>query len=211
MQLEILFEDNHLLVVNKPKGLLTQPSGTDAQNLEDFAKEYLKKTKNKPGQVFLHAIHRLDTPASGIVAFAKTSKALSRMNTFLREGKFSKWYEAEVEGSVVASEGRLENQLVHEDHKARVVLTGGKQAALSYRVLSRGKATTLLEIELHTGRYHQIRAQLSHAGYPIVGDTKYGARLPSKTGGIALHHSRLIAPHPISQELMRWESSSTAL
>lgn len=194
----VLYEDNHLLAVNKPPGLLTQPNETEAPSLEEHAKAYLKEKYNKQGNVFLHAIHRLDKPVSGIVLFARTSKALSRLNEQMRERKMEKVYTAEVEGHLDQKEGELRHLLLHSSHHARVH-PSGKEAHLSYRILERRPQTTLVEVTLHTGRYHQIRAQFAHIGHPIVGDTKYGVAPASR---IALHHSRLTFAHPISQELL---------
>jgi 23S rRNA pseudouridine1911/1915/1917 synthase len=193
---DILYEDNHVIVVDKPAGLLTQPSGTDGDNLEDRVKKFIKKRGNKPGKVFLEAVHRLDKPAFGLVVFAKTSKALSRLNAAQREKKFRKFYRAKVEGALPKPEGTLENILFHDRHIARVVGQDhpkGKQAVLHYREID--GESNLVEIELVTGRYHQIRAQLAHIGCPIVGDKKYGSltHLPS---GIYLEHYRVEFPHP---------------
>lgn len=212
MNLTILFEDNHLLALHKPHGLLTQPSGTDSPNLESFAKEYIKRTYEKKGNVFLHAIHRLDKPVAGVVLFAKTSKALSRLNRSLKEKQVKKEYLAVVEGSVTTHNALLENHLLHADHKALITtsdINGAKFCRLYYRVLSTDENTntTQLAITLETGRYHQIRAQLAHIGHPIIGDTKYGAN-NRKELGIALIHKRLTFEHPISKEKLSIESKS---
>lgn len=211
MKLTIIYEDNHLLVLNKPAGLLTQPSGTDQDSLEEQAKIYIKETYKKPGNVFLAAVHRLDKPASGIVVFAKTSKALSRLNESLREKKSEKMYQALVEGKVSNDEETLENTMIHDDFHAQIVYSShimGKKATLAYRVLERFSSTTRLEINLITGRYHQIRLQLSHIGHPIVGDHKYGAKTHFKPEAIALHHYRLRLPHPVTKEWLTFESQA---
>lgn len=205
MELDVLFEDNHLLVVNKPAGILTQPSGTDQDSIEAIAKDYLKKKYNKPGNVYLHAVHRLDKPASGIVLFAKTSKALSRLNEKIRSKDCEKIYTALIEGNLIPSEGVLEHYLLHDEHHTKVVSAntpGAKKAFLKYKTLS----NSLLEIELETGRYHQIRAQLAAQGCPIVGDTKYGSTQKLPHQAIALHHTRLMIPHPISGESVTFTS-----
>ena len=204
-----LFEDNHLLVLNKPAGLLTQPSGTEQESLEGQAKAWIKQRDHKPGNVFLEAVHRLDKPVSGVVVFCKTSKALSRLNISMKAKKTRKFYWAWVEGTLQTDNGVLENYLQHDDFHARVVDEAhpdAKLARLRYHVLKRTKERTLVEIELETGRYHQIRVQFAHIGHPIWGDSKYGARHAYAPGCIALHHRRLEIPHPISQTLMVFEA-----
>lgn len=208
-----LFEDNHLLVLNKPAGLLTQPSGTGQESLEQQAKAWLKEVYHKPGNVFLEAVHRLDKPVSGIVIFGKTSKALTRLNASIRAKQTRKIYWAWVEGSVKLDEGILEHFLVHDDFHAKVVDAHhpeGKKARLTYRVLQRKQDRTLLEIELETGRYHQIRLQLSALGHPVWGDHKYGSKQTYAFEAIALHHRSLQFPHPISQALLTFEAPPPA-
>jgi len=202
---EVLYEDNHLLVVNKPAGLLTQPSGTDQDSLESLCKAYLKAKYQKPGQVFLHAIHRLDKPVSGIVVFARTSKALSRLQESMKGKHFKKVYEALVENIPKPLEGSLEHYLIHDEHRAIVAEASNseaKHARLHYRVKEKRGSQALVEVELETGRYHQIRVQLAAIGCPVVGDTKYGSKhsLPDKT--IALHHSLMEIPHPTTGETL---------
>ncbi len=199
----ILFVDNHLLAVNKPAGLLSQDSGTGQRNLEDWAKEWVRADKNKPGDVFLNAVHRIDKVVSGVVLFARTSKALSRLNEDIRKRNCTKIYHAKVEGAPGKPTDKLIHFLTHENHSARIGKEGGKgaqQAVLNYRVLKQINGLTLLEIDLETGRYHQIRAQLSAIGCPIAGDTKYGAKQKTANGEIALHHRRLEIIHPILKE-----------
>lgn len=202
---QILYEDNHLLVVNKPAGILTQPSGTNQENLEDICKAWIKDTYHKAGLVFLEAVHRLDKPVSGIVVFARTSKALSRLNASIRAHQFNKVYCAVVEGSPTQPEGVLEHFLIHDDYQSRVVTEKTPQAKLCrlhYRLLQKNEKYALLEIILETGRYHQIRAQLAASGHPIVGDTKYKSRYSFLPHTIALHHSRLQFPHPVQDKLL---------
>lgn len=187
----ILFEDNHLLAVYKPAGWLTQPTPQEADSLETWAKAWIKTTHQKPGNVFLHAVHRLDRPVEGIVLFAKTSKALSRLNASLREKGWEKIYFAEVEGKLPHVKGVLEHTLLHGEHEA-VEDPKGKLCRLYYQQVGKG-----YEITLETGRYHQIRAQLSLSGAPIQGDVKYGAK-PLPGGKIALSHIRLTFPHPVT-------------
>jgi 23S rRNA pseudouridine1911/1915/1917 synthase len=204
-----IFEDNHLLVLNKPAGLLTQPSGTEQESLEQQAKAWIKAVYHKPGNVFLEAVHRLDKPVSGVVVFGKTSKALSRLNASMRAKQTRKIYWTWVEGSISADQGDLEHFLVHDDFHAKVVGADhpeGKVARLSYKVLQRKKERTLLEIELATGRYHQIRLQLASLGHPIWGDHKYGSKHSYEREAIALHHRSLQMPHPISQAWLTFEA-----
>jgi 23S rRNA pseudouridine1911/1915/1917 synthase len=210
--LDIIFVDNHLLVVNKDGGLLTQPSGTERDNLQDHAKAWIKERFNKPGHVFLEAIHRLDAPVSGIVLFARTSKALSRLNASMRNKETEKVYHAFVERSLPAEEGTLEHYLIHDEFHAKVVSENhpeAKFARLRYRSLERKGNFTLVEIQLETGRYHQIRVQLAHVGCPIVGDKLYGSGAFFPQGGIALHHTHLTIPHPISHEKVIFSCFST--
>lgn len=191
-----LYEDNHLLIVNKVAGLLTQPSGQEgAASLEGQCKQWIKERDGKKGNVYLHALHRLDRPASGIVLFAKSSKALSRLNNTLRQGSFGKHYLAIIEGEPPSSSGTIEHLLAHGSHRA-IVTSEGKRACLHYQVKESAAGLTLVEITLETGRYHQIRAQLSAIGCPIVGDGKYGATKTSEV--IALQHHRLTFPHPVT-------------
>lgn len=209
MTIAILYEDNHLLVLNKPSGLLTQPSGTDQDSLEQRAKAWIKQTYHKPGNVFLEAVHRLDKSVSGVVVFGKTSKAVSRLNEAMRDKNSQKIYLALVEGHPPASEGILENYLIHDDYQAKIVPKNnpqGKTAILKYKILKAFQSTTLLEIELITGRYHQIRVQLAHIGCPIVGDYKYGAKTPFIIDSIALHHQKISLPHPITKKWMAFEA-----
>jgi 23S rRNA pseudouridine1911/1915/1917 synthase len=196
--MDVLFCDNHLLVVNKPAGLPTQSE--EGENLHELAKAWVKKTYDKPGKVFLEPIHRLDKPVSGIVLFARTSKALSRLQAMMRARQIKKTYFAWVEGTPPQAEALLKHYLVHDDFRARVVSPStpqAKEALLTYRVLEKKTDKTLLEIDLQTGRYHQIRAQLSAIGCPVLGDEKYGSTRPSKPG-IALHHGLLTCEHPVT-------------
>lgn len=199
--MEPRFLDNHLLVLDKPWGLLTQPSGTGDDSLEAQGKAWLKEYFNKPGAVFLEAVHRIDRPVGGVVLFARTSKALSRLNRSQREGAFRKKYRALVHGNPGAA-GALEDWLVHGEHRAQIVAAGakdGRKCRLEWRLLERRGAFSLLEIDLQTGRYHQIRAQLGHAGYPIAGDELYGGRRVAQApvGGIALCSWQIAFPHPV--------------
>jgi 23S rRNA pseudouridine1911/1915/1917 synthase len=201
---EVLYEDNHQLLVNKPAGMLTQPNDTADISLEELTKDWIKKRYQKPGNVFLSAIHRLDKPASGLVLFARTSKGLSRLQEAMRHGKIDKKYLALVEAPPKETRGVLEHYLVHDSHHARIAAfteTLAKKARLQYRVVhTQEEGMTLLEITLETGRYHQIRAQLSAIGLPILGDEKYGSRTAWAPHQIALHHYHMEWPHPITRE-----------
>lgn len=195
----MIYCDNHLLVVEKSAKVVTQP------DLHERAKEWVKETFSKPGKVFLEPIHRLDKPVGGIVLFARTSKALSRLNEAMRQKQIRKVYHALVEGSL-PQKGILEHQLVHGDFRAYVD-PKGKKAVLQYRVLEQTRNECLVEIELHTGRYHQIRAQFSAMGHPIVGDAKYGSREKSEV--LALHHTQLSLFHPVTKEWLTFQSQAS--
>lgn len=209
-QSAIIYEDNHLLILNKEPNLLTQPvPSDDRDSLEEMAKAYLKTAYNKPGKVFLHAVHRIDRQVSGLVIFARTDKALSRLNQAMRERRITKIYHALVEGEMKAAGGRLfqlKNHISHKDHFAEVSLTraaNSQEATLSYSVLQCGKGVSLLEIHLDTGRYHQIRAQLAFAGHPVLGDRKYGSTADfGDLSAIGLHSRNARFPHPVKQEIL---------
>ncbi|PCI94024.1 RNA pseudouridine synthase [Candidatus Aerophobetes bacterium] len=199
----ILFEDNHLIIVDKPAGLPTQVSLDHKKALETKLKAFIKKRDKKEGNVYLHAVHRLDKEVSGIVIFAKTSKALSRMQEHLRNGLVEKLYQAEVEGVLAKSSSRLINYLVKKPHRSVVYKQASKEAKkaeLTYRVLRQEGNRAFLEIKLITGRYHQIRVQLSHLGHPVIGDSKYGSS--KQKSSIALKHIRVSFPHIITKEKM---------
>ena len=172
--------------------MATQP------DLTELAKAWVKKKYNKPGNVFLHPVHRLDKAVSGLVLFARTSKALSRLQEMMRERKITKIYHALVDGELPSEQGRLVHHLIHGSFRAEVSREG-KESILDYQVLKREKGATLLEINLITGRYHQIRAQLSAIGCPVLGDEKYGSKRTWKKG-IALHHSEMRFEHPVTKE-----------
>lgn len=206
--IECIYEDNHLLALNKPANLLTQPSGTGQESLESIAKQWLKKKYGKPGNVFLEAVHRLDKQVSGVVLFAKTSKAVSRMKMAMREKHCEKIYRAMVEGEMKEECGVFEDFLIQEDYRAKIAkehCPGSKKAVLRYQAIAVKNGNTLVEIELETGRYHQIRAQFSHRGYPILGDVKYGGKKWPNQEGIALQHIRLTVPHPITGNKITFE------
>lgn len=204
---EILFCDNHLLVAAKPPGLLTQPNDSSDPSLEEIAKAWVKKEYRKPGNVFLHAVHRLDRPVSGLVVFARTSKALSRLNELQRNMEIQRIYLAEVEGQMPFESGKLDHYLIHGDHRAIVANKGSKNAKharLTYKILRHNPKSTLVQIELETGRYHQIRVQFSASGHPIVGDQKYGSKIERKL--IHLHSFKVGFKHPVTKEMLSFET-----
>jgi 23S rRNA pseudouridine1911/1915/1917 synthase len=216
MTLAVLYHDNHLLAVDKPAGLFTQESGTGRSSLEEQAREWVRVEKNKPGQVFLHAVHRLDTVVSGVVLFARTSKALSRLNEQMCAGETEKIYQAQTEGLPPQPEGMLCHWLRHGGGRAELARAGAeggaKRCVLHYRTLERrGLESALLEIRLETGRYHQIRAQLAAMGCPVAGDVKYGARQRLPGEGIALHHFQLTVLHPVTRKPLILQAPLPAL
>lgn len=188
--------------------MLTQPDDTAAESLEKWVKLWIKHEYQKKGNVFLHCIHRLDRAVSGLVLFARTSKALSRLNEQSRQQEIQRIYIAEVEGILTKKEGKLDHYLIHGDRKAILAKEGdpeAKHARLFYQTLKRKPHTTLVQIELETGRYHQIRAQFSAIGYPILGDVRYGSG--SGAGeAIRLHCAKLAFRHPVTQEMLAVEA-----
>jgi len=211
-KLHVLYEDNHLLVVNKSAGLLVQGDATGDKTLLDFGKEYLKEKYNKPGNVFLGVVHRLDRPVSGVVLMAKTSKALERLNKQFRERKIYKKYWAIVKRRPKLDKDKLVNWLIKNTDK-NVVTAYNKQvekalkAELNYRVVGKLNDHYLLEVNPITGRPHQIRVQLSGMGCPIRGDIKYGFRKPNADANINLHAREIIFMHPVTKEKMRITAS----
>lgn len=204
--MQILYEDNHLIAVNKAPGEIVQGDKTGDQPLSDTLKEYIKLKYNKPGEVFLGVPHRLDRPTSGVVLFARTSKALVRLNEmFKNHDAMRKTYWAIVQGAPKQPEARLENYLVRNEqqNKSYIAKPGAKDAklaVLTYRTLTRGDHYSLLEVELLTGRHHQIRCQLAAIGCPIKGDLKYGAKRSNPDGSISLHARQITFVHPVRKE-----------
>ena len=202
--LQVLYEDNHLIAVFKPAGLLTQGDSSGDISLMDVTKAWLKDKYGKPGQVFLGLVHRLDRSVSGIVLFGKTSKGASRLSEQFRTRSVQKIYWAVVEGNVSAPRGPLVHYLGGDGSRGVTVseteVPGLKKAILNYSVLKTFPSKTLLEVELGTGRKHQIRAQLGFIRHPIVGDAKYGAKTAFSEGAIALVAKRLVFHHPVRAE-----------
>ena len=229
--MDILYEDNHIIAVNKSPGEIVQGDKTGDTPMSETLKQYLKEKYNKPGEVFLGVPHRLDRPTSGVVLFARTSKALSRLSEMFKEkssisnqssinsqssivqSSIKKTYWAIVQGAPKQAEGRLENYLVRNEpqNKSYIVdsqkskvesqkLKDAKLAILTYRTLARGEHYTLLEVELQTGRHHQIRCQLAGIGCPIKGDLKYGAKRSNPDGSICLHARQITFVHPVRKE-----------
>ena len=203
--LQILYEDNHLLVVNKRVGDIVQGDKTGDQPLSEIIKEYLKEKYNKPGEVFLGVVHRLDRPTTGIVVFAKTSKALTRMNELFSSRETQKTYWAVVKNKPPKEQDLLVHFLKrntkNNTSKAHIKeVPESKKASLEYKIIASLTNYYALEIELHTGRHHQIRAQLQAIGCPIKGDLKYGFDRSNTDGGIHLHARKLLFTHPVSKE-----------
>lgn len=197
----ILFEDNHLLIVNKLPSEIVQGDKTGDVCLLDDVKSYIKDTYNKPGNVYAGLVHRIDRPVSGAVIFAKTSKALSRMTIKVKEREFSKTYLAIVKNKPPKDEEELSNYMIKNEaqNKSYIVdskTKGAKLAQLRYRVVGTSESYYLLEVELITGRHHQIRAQLAHIGCPIKGDLKYGFPRSNADASISLHAYRIRFEHP---------------
>ncbi|MGM9831199.1 MAG: RluA family pseudouridine synthase [Paludibacteraceae bacterium] len=205
----VLYEDNHIIAVNKTCNEIVQGDRTGDMPLSDMVKAYLKEKYQKPGEVFLGVPHRLDRPTSGVVLFARTSKALTRLNEMFRSHeKIQKTYWAITEHAPVPPEGRLEHYLLRREqqNKSYVVQEGtqnAKLAKLTYRTLGHSDRYYLVEVHLETGRHHQIRCQLSAVGCPIKGDLKYGAKRSNPDGGISLHARSIAFQHPVSKEFIR--------
>ena len=202
----VLYEDNHLIIVNKQAGEIVQGDKTGDAPLSDIVKDWLKEKHNKPGNVYLGVVHRLDRPVSGVVLFAKTSKALPRLNKmFAGHDNVSKTYWAIVQNRPQTPQGTLTHWLTRNEknNTARAYdreVPGSKKAVLDYELIASGDRYHLLEIHLHTGRHHQIRCQLAKMGCPIKGDLKYGAPRSNPDGSISLHARNLTLEHPVSHE-----------
>ncbi len=203
---QILYEDNHLLALNKRCGQIVQGDKTGDPALPDMIKAFLKERDGKPGNVFCGVIHRLDRPVSGVVLFAKTGKALSRMNEAVKSREMQKTYWALCKEAPPQTSGRLEDWLLRNEKNNRTYVvkegtTNAKMAVLDYRLVGVSEGGYhLIEVDLHTGRHHQIRAQLAHIGCHIKGDLKYGAERSNPDGGISLHARSLTFLHPVRKE-----------
>ena len=203
--MNIIFEDNHLIVINKSSGVLVQGDETGDQPLVEICKEYIKDKYHKPGDVFLGVVHRLDRPVSGVVVFARTSKALSRMNELFRARETKKIYWALTDTKPLESNGNLVHWLRKDESKNKTTVfsrdtPGTQQAELQYKVMASAGGKWLLEVCPVTGRSHQIRAQLASMGCSILGDRKYGSMVPADDGSIALHARSLTFLHPVKKE-----------
>lgn len=199
--LHVLHLDNHLLVVRKPSGLLAQGDQTGDASLLDQARAYVKGKSNKPGNVFMGLVHRLDRPTSGVMVFARTSKAASRLVNQFRTRQTKKVYWALVHGKTPAK-GRFRDRLARRQTKSRIVQTGGQLAELSFHRLAIQNELSWIEVTLDTGRHHQIRVQFAHRGHPVLGDFKYGSRTPFPNRALALHARSLTLIHPTKQTPM---------
>ena len=209
-QLDILFEDNHIIAVNKKCGDIVQGDKSGDEPLSEKVKAYIKEKYNKPGDVFLGVPHRIDRPVSGVIVFAKTSKALTRLSMMFqqKDKEISKIYWAIVQNCPRLEEETLTHYLLKNEEKNKTnvfdrLKHGAKEATLEYKLLTRSQKYFMLEVKLHTGRHHQIRAQLAKIGVPIRGDLKYGAPRSKTGGGIGLHAREISFIHPVKQEPIR--------
>lgn len=200
----IIFIDNHLIAVTKPAGLLTQPDRNTDESLIDQTRQWIKEKYNKPNNIFLGLVHRLDRNVSGVVLFARTSKAASRLSKQFREGTPKKHYRAIVLGKLKEEHTTLVHYLRKEKSLRATVFSRetptAKRSELSYEVINSLENKSLLEVSLSTGRFHQIRAQMAFIGHPIIGDVKYGAPEPLPNQEIALYAHKLVFSHPVSNE-----------
>ena len=203
--MQVLYEDNHIIIVNKAPGEIVQGDKTGDKPLSDIVKEYLKEKYNKPGNVFCGVTHRLDRPTSGVVVFAKTSKALSRLNEMFKKGEMDKTYWAIVKKIPEKPEATLTHYLIKNErtNKSTAYDTerpNTKKAVLHYKLIGQSQNYYLLEVDLETGRHHQIRCQLAKIGSPIKGDLKYGAERSNPDGSISLHSRSISFVHPVSKQ-----------
>ena len=209
--MKVIYEDNHIIIVYKEAGEIVQGDKTGDEPLSEMVKEYVKEKYHKPGNVFLGVVHRLDRPVAGLVVFARTSKALSRLNDMFRKGEVHKTYWAITREAPRQPEALLEHWLVRNEKQNKSYaydheVAGSKLARLSYKVIARSQNYTLLEVRLLTGRHHQIRCQLAHIGCPIRGDLKYGARRSNPDGSISLLARHIEFVHPVSRQTLSFSS-----
>lgn len=209
--MQVIYEDNHVIIVNKTSSEIVQGDKTGDTPLSEIVKQYLKEKYNKPGNVYLGVTHRLDRPVSGIVVFAKTSKALPRLNEMFKNGEVKKTYWAIVKNCPKEAEGELEHYLVRNEKQNKSYaydreVPDSKKAILHYKLIGRSQNYYLLEVDLKTGRHHQIRCQLAKMGCPIKGDLKYGAQRSNPDGSISLHARRIRFVHPVSREMIDIEA-----
>lgn len=209
--MKVVYEDNHLIIVYKESGEIVQGDKTGDIPLSDTVKGYIKEKYQKPGEVFLGVVHRLDRPVSGLVIFARTSKALSRLNDMFRRGDVHKTYWAITKNAPLRPMGTLTNWLVRNEKQNKSYVYDkevpqSKQAVLNYRLVGQAEHYYLLEIQLLTGRHHQIRSQLAHMGCPIKGDLKYGAKRSNPDGSISLLSCKVEFVHPVSKKVIAIDS-----
>ena len=201
--MRVVYEDNHVIIVHKESGEIVQGDKTGDKPLSETVKDYIRDKYHKPGNVFLGVVHRLDRPVAGLVVFARTSKALSRLNDMFRNGEVHKTYWAITKNKPAEDEGTLVNWIVRNEKQNKSYVydkevPGAKRAELKYRIIAHTENYHLLEVHLFTGRHHQIRCQLAHMGCSIKGDLKYGAERSNPDGGISLHARRIAFTHPVS-------------
>ncbi len=209
--MKVIYEDNHIIVVSKTASEIVQGDKTGDTPLSELVKHYLKEKYNKPGNVFIGVTHRLDRPVSGLVVFAKTSKALARLNEMFKNGDVHKTYWATVKNCPQETEATLEHYLVRNEKQNKSYAydrekPGAKKAILHYKLIGHSENYFLLEVDLKTGRHHQIRCQLAKIGCPIKGDLKYGFPRSNPDGSICLHARRVSFIHPVSKELIELEA-----
>lgn len=212
---DVLYEDNHIIIINKKPSEIVQGDKTGDKPLVEITKEYIKRKYKKPGRVFLGVVHRIDRPVSGVVIFARTSKALTRLNAMLRRHEIKKKYWAVVKNKPQEDQNKLTHYLVKnpKQNKSYVVdrdTQGALLAELTYRIIGKSQAFYLLEVEIHTGRHHQIRAQLSYTGCPIKGDIKYKYPRTNPDASIHLHARSVEFIHPVNQEKIHIAAPSPA-
>lgn len=209
--LDVIYEDNHIIVVYKPKGILSQADGSNKPDMLTIIKDYIKEKYNKPGNVYLGLVHRLDINTSGIMVFAKTSKAASRLSDSIKNHSFVKKYKATIEGFLDNNEYiTLDNYIIKDEKQRKAFISNnGQFASLEYKALKSYKiknmVVTDIDIILHTGRFHQIRCQMANIGHPLYGDTKYGSKISLNNDDFPLVAYSLSFPHPTTKELMEFK------